>query len=353
MDWEEIPDAVAGWTEAIDDAARAIKRAAADVYTSGDVGYYCHPGTGRVALFAREGDPGDLALCKAAAARALGHDAVAPFLSHQDLADPDSCWVKTAYSPSLRRLGELLNFFPGQYPGGIPNAPSPAAAMLTSGLVGAGLGYGAGRLARHVLPEGYGEHLGRTGAILGGLAGIAPGAAWGAASGLNGHSPLEGWPLDTPAGADPAPDASPTSWIHGANALPAVSGRAAAAIKQAASTFGGFAEPQDPTPLDVHIDALGRTLWESGASPQLAGSTMGAMYAAQQLPDPRSRPNLVTAGQLGQLAMRTSGDYMQGLLVGKAINAVVGTPWSAPAFGAGATALGILGAVIPRLYGSG
>ena len=75
-------------------------------------------------------------------------------------------WVKVAYSPTLHRAGELLNFFPGQYPGGVPNSPSPLAAMLTSGLLGAGLGWAGfdqeqvvihqsrGQGHRHLTPQG-------------------------------------------------------------------------------------------------------------------------------------------------------------------------------------------------------
>lgn len=351
MDWAEIPEAAAAWSAAVAAPAAALQRAAATTYTADHVGWYCHPGDGRIGLHAA--GPADLAACKAAAARALPGAAVAPlFLSGQDgLDDPAGCWVKAAHSPTLRRLGELLNFFPGQYPGGLPNAPSPAAAMLASGLVGAGLGWGAGRIARRLLPEGYGDGLGRTGAVLGGLAGAAPGALWGYANARTGHGLLDSWPLDQPPGTPPRFDDAPDGWRNFKAAADALAAVPVPARVRRVLAKAAFDSLPDPSLLDVDVDALGRTLWRSGASPQLAGSTMGALYAAQQLPDPRSRPGLVTGAQLGRLAQNAAGDYVTGLLVGRALNAVAGTPWSAPALGAGAAALGVIGAVVPKLFG--
>lgn len=358
MEWNEVIDAAEAWTEILAEPARLIKRAAAPVYTTGEVGYYCHPGTGQVGLFVTGDDPADLALTKEAVSP------VASFLSHEpvvrlglaDLESPDGCWVKVAYSHTLRRLGELLNFFPGQYPGGLPNAPSPLAAMLTSGLVGAGLGWGAGRLAKTLLPEGYGDNLGRSGAILGGLAGVAPGAAWGAINLANDKSLVNEWPNNGP---EKPPEERPAfsqaklgSDLLGLLDEIELSPEFLGAVKLAGETMGvPYASQMPRTPLDVDVDAMGRTLWSSGASPQLAGSAMGALYAAQQFPDPRSRPGIVTANQLGQLTMNTMGNYRRGLSVGSILNAVVGTPYSASQLGIGAAALGLIGAAIPQLFG--
>jgi hypothetical protein len=78
---------------------------------------------------------------------------------------------------------------------------------------------------------------------------------------------------------------------------------------------------------------------------------MGAVMAAQQMPDPDARPGWVTGNQLGQLAANAASDYVKGLAVGGLLNAVVGTPWRAPMFGVGNAALGLIGAAIPRLFG--
>lgn len=350
MEWEDVPQVVDDWVNASAAPAWDMKSAAARTFTDTDVGYYYQPTTGKIALFAPEASKRDLALCKAAAVRAVGSDHVADlFLSYQDLTRPTCDLVKVAYSPTLRRIGELLNFFPGQYFGVIPNAPSPLAAMLTSGLVGAGLGYGAGRLAGAVLPGRWGKRLGRTGAILGGLAGATPGALWGLSSPYGWTDPR---PLDPPAGSldQSDPEMFKLSGDLGA-ALDAIP--LGAMYKEAVNALT-YDIPDRSGPFDpitVNINALGQTLWDHEAPPGMAAATMGALYAAQQLPDPRSRPGLVTGHQLGQLAANAAGDYTKGLLVGAALNAVVGTPYSANSYGMGNVALGIIGAVVPKLFG--
>lgn len=363
MDWHDIPEKITEWSQKLAGAARATRRAAAGVIASSHVGYYLDPEAGRAGLFAPLASRGDAGRCKAAAAAAGAGEVL--FLSHQDLRDPEAAWVKVAHSPTLRRAGELLNFFPGQYPGGVPNSPGPVAAMLTAGLLGAGLGWGSGKLVGKLMPRNHGDRLGRTGLILGALLGAAPGAAWGLTNKLVGKdfndNSLLNQRVTDPPGRDP-------SWVYGLNpeksaalagALAAVpvgeryARSLAAAEKWAAyaGAFGDFPAAQAPTPVDVDVNALGQTLWRSGASPQLAGTTMGAVYAARRMPDPRARPGLVTGHQLGQLAMNAAGDYAKGLLAGAALNAVVGTPWRPSAVGAGAAALGVIGAVVPKLFG--
>lgn len=383
MQWEDVPACLNDWLLKTAAPAYDVRRAASSVLTDTDIGYYYCPQTEKVALYV-DADVGDRARCKAAAIRAVGRDSVRPlFLSYQELEAPDASWIKVAYSPTLRSLGENLNFFPGQYPGGMPNHPSPIAAMLTSGLVGAGLGYAGGKLGEKLLPNGYGRKLPRTGALLGGLVGAAPGLAWGLTNNTIGNDFNDNSLLSAP--ADSEPENFP-GFVDGMNMLPPeevetapptrfkklvqqaytaglgkrgidealreipLGRRYREAVKLASSTFG-TSDRREPSELDVNINHLGQTLWETGASPQLAASTMSAMYAAQQLPDSRSRPGWVTGGQLGQLAANAAGDYMKGMLVGAAINATIGTPWSPPAFGVGNAMLGVIGAVVPKLFG--
>jgi hypothetical protein len=116
-------------------------------------------------------------------------------------------------------------------------------------------------------------------------------------------------------------------------------------------TFGMTPVSQSPTPLDVNINALGQTLYNQGASPNLAATTMSAMYAAQQLPDHRAAPGWATYGQLGQLAQNAASDYGKGMLAGGLINAAIGTPFAASSFGLGNVALGVIGAVVPKFFG--
>lgn len=388
MQWEEVPEELDGWVVRAAAPAWDVRQRAANVLTDSHVGYYYHPDLEKVAVFAPLATSADLARCKAAAERAVGSGHVRRMdLAHEELEDPHGCWVKVAYSPALRRAGELLNFFPGQYAGGVPNSPSPLAAMLTSGLVGAGLGWGLGTLGNKLLPDGYGGHLGRTGAALGGLLGAAPGAFWGLSNKSIGRR------FNDPILLNDGPDAEPIDyprWIDGLNAgrnllkspgpgevAPAfhmveqmhdpygaakqaaddllggveLGRRYREAAKEAASTFGTNYGLPPNTPVDVNIDALGRTLYDTGAGPELAGSAMGAMYAARQMPDRSARPGWVTGNQLGQLTMNAAGDYATGLLAGAAINAAIGTPFRYTTFGGANAALGVLGAVVPKLFG--
>lgn len=381
--WQDIPETLDEWTATIEPRARDLRKVAACVITDADVGYYLDPYTARVGLYLPAGtDRADRALVKSAAS-SFGDEVV--FLSYQDLAHPDATWVKVAYSPTLRRAGELLNFFPGQYTEGVPNHPSPVAAMLTSGLVGAGLGWAGGHVAKRVLPRGYGDKMPRTGLLLGAALGALPGAAWAGTNKLidrpwNDNAVLDGprdvRPIEYPSAIDGA-NATPASMEDAGHNSKLLQDAASSirnspvskikigsdlagvelspwclnAIEKAADTFGYRERQYEALPTDVNINALGQTLWDTGASPQLAGSTMGAMYAAQQMPDPRSRPNYVTGNQLGQLAANAVGDYAKGYLAGFALNQLIGTPLRNSTYGLGGVALGVIGAVVPKLFG--
>lgn len=380
MHWHDIPAIIDLWVEKSAAPGYDVRQCAANVITASHVGYYYDPISERVGIFSPMATDADAFRVKKAAFQVTGTEPL--FLSYQQLSNPDSTWVKVAHSPALRRAGELMNFFPGQYPGGIPNSPSPVAAMLTSGLIGAGLGWGGGKLIGSALPSGYGKKMGRTGAILGGLAGALPGALWAGTNSLSGHEFNDPSLLNHHAGDEPVNYASA---IDGTNAgispaeqpghAPEMLGRAVntltqlkmsndrrfagielgrryrEAVEKTADTFGDRDSDPGHLPTDVNIDHLGRTLWDTGASPHLAASTMAGMYAAQQLPDQRSRPGWVTGNQLGQLAANAAGDYLRGKMVGAAINLAIGTPYSSSVFGTGNMLLGVLGAVVPKLFG--
>jgi hypothetical protein len=394
MDWVDIFDALDDWPVQAIAPALDLRKRAADVYVHGRVGYYLHPETGEVAVHGDPATPAELARCKRAAHLAVGSDQV----RNEPLTTEESqTWIKVAYAPALRTVGEALNFFPGHYPGGLPNNASPLAAMLTSGLVGAGLGWGAGRLLGAALPGGVGGNLGRTGAVVGGLLGAAPAVAWGVANVANKRSLTDAWPHNQ-GNEVLSPEA-----LNGTNAMPVEAAsehgalrayleklqapadvsrallaaplaprfkRAMAHFKcafEGGGTFGFDAEPAGSSPLDVNIDAMGRTLWNLAAPPPMTATAMGALYAAQNLPDPRSRPGWATGHQLGQLAAGMGGEYERGTLGGLALNAAtdyfnglvggallnstVGTPVAAKVYGLGNAALGVLGAVLPSLLG--
>lgn len=383
IEWEEVPEAAAALSALLMGPAGALQKQAGAAFTVGDVGYFMHPESGLVGLCGRGATIDDLRLCKEAAARAVGADSVIPIpLGAAELAD--DLWVKVAHSPTLRRVGEYLNFFPGTLPGGIPNMPSPLAAMLTTALVGGGLGYGGGKILGAVLPEKFGKKLPSTGAAAGIAAGSLLAAPWVAANAMQGKSVTDGSLLAPREDDVRELEGDVYSGDRGEDAgailkklreydplyvrrqgLPALKSGAAVRtlddVELAPRVYGlllkqadlfGQAVPRGPATMsDVNVNALGQTLWESGASPRLTAATLGSVYAASQFPDPNARPGWVTGHQLGSLAANAASDYVKGLAVGAVLNATVGTPWRAPAFGAGAAALGVIGAVLPRLFG--
>ena len=81
-------------------------------------------------------------------------------------------------SPALAGAASIMGWTPDIID--IPGWASPASATLASGLVGAGLGYGAGEIMRQLQLGGKDwdyESLPKNWAMLGGAIGAAPGAA--------------------------------------------------------------------------------------------------------------------------------------------------------------------------------
>lgn len=384
MFWDEVPERVDQLVIDCGKPAWDIKRACADVYTQGDVGYYFHPERHELALFPRRATEDDRIHCKAAATRAVGQDHVRDdMLSLEEVSLGK--WVKVAYSPTLRKAMTWLNFFPGKYPGGIPNAPSPLAATLTSGLVGAGLGYGTGWLAEKLMPKSWGRgKLRRTLAMLGGLGGATPGALWMIANAKQGKGVMDPSLLSAPAGSPPQ---FRFKWLEDVNdqldredlkkrssydeahtALEDVP--LGNAYKSAVSRFCkgafdetgfgamSFVERRPPTPLDVNINTMGHTLWDVGASPGLTATTMGAVHAASQMPGGIG-PNFATPQQFGSLSSMmgsaAAGGVKGGIighLVGGALGALTNLPPNhLKVLRNSGAALGVINAVVPKLFG--
>jgi len=344
--------------------AGQLKQAIAVCYTDGDVGLYLAPTGETAAVFGRAATDNDLAAVKAAAAPVLGPAALrSEPLTHAEASS--GAWIKVAYSQGLRDFMTPLNFFPGRYPGGIPNAPSPLAATLSGSLLGAGLGYGVGAVAERLLPESWTQHrLRRTLAMLGGMGGAVPGGAGILAAWQQGHSILDGQPLSPPPLS--TPELAPADLPLGKSAyaeplaavahqpLPGRSGVLVARLTKAAETAMGFGltpVTRIPSVLDVNIDAAGRTLWEAGAGPALTGTTLAALQAAAQLPG-GAGPGLVTPEQLGRLAMGAGAGYATGALVGAVLGALTGLPPDVQNSLRNSGALvGVVQTAVPALFG--
>ncbi len=352
--------------EAVADLAFLARQAVSAIYTTAPVGVYLKESSVGVrpdtnGAGGGYASPHDCLLVKTALAQWLG-------IAAEDLTGvpTELGWVKVAFSPTVRDVGESLNFFPGTYPGGIPNSPSPVASMLTSGLVGAGLGYGTGMLAEKLLPRSWRQgRLRKTLGIVGGLAGVAPGAVWGMVNKGMGRDFNDSSLLDHAAGAEPSmalPDMAPLAGIKlGSDYTRAMAAVASSlfddtdAFHKEAFDSGadddGFARQMPKGPLGVDIDAMGRTLWSTGASPQLAGMTMGALAAAQQMPG-GEEPGFVTPGQMANLAAHMGAGYLSGALVGTTLGLLTGMPPSTQeTLRRTGMYMGIVRAVVPRLFG--
>jgi len=343
--WSQVPDRVDSLVEKCAAPAWEIRPTISDVYTRNEVGYYWNPEQEKAAIYVDASpDVTELSWCKAALDRAVGPDSVqSAILSASDISD--GSWVKVAYSPSLVRAGQALNFFPAK---DIPwNKPSPLTAMLTSGLLGAGLGYGLGWAGEKIMPEKM-QRKGRTRkslAILGGLLGAAPGAAWG------GVNAMTGLPWNSPELLKADDKAAPTWGRVDMSRLKEAA--AADFVKQAfGQPLGTGAEYVEK----VNLNRLGQTLWDIGAPPATAAATMSSVYAAQQLPGGVG-PGYVTPHQTGLLGtmMGAAGGgakgYATGWTVGKGLELITGMPQSTQdSLKNTGALLGVINTLVPRLF---
>jgi hypothetical protein len=189
-------------------------------------------------------------------------------------------WIKVAYSQTFKTILENLNFIPGKYLGMLPNHPNPLAATLTTGLVGAGLGYGAGRLAKAIAPDKYGDNLPLSLALLGGFGGAGTaGLIRGYPSLAQGKSLSSNWPFSDigEAMGTEAPTPSSGGWdpgktiegLQGPTRLPPEPKNAppkfkfketrGSDLRYKYAQFDSFAPsipmPAAPTPFDIHVNA--------------------------------------------------------------------------------------------------
>lgn len=253
-------------------------------------------------------------------------------------------WVKIAYSPSLRALGEILHYYPSKHVN--TGGGHPVAAVVASSLLGTGLGYGAGALYEKIMPEWAvtpGEtrrRFARNGALIGAGVGAVPGV-FNLASGRRFSDPtLFNHQADEP-------------W-QGAQ-VPSKLAPVAAKIAAARSlSTGTLAASDGPA---VQVDALGRVLQGGQTTALLQAMTLGAMYGASQIDDPTAQPGEVTPHQLGMFGMLSGAaggglkGYVAGRMVGASLGALTALPPQAQDTLArtGAVA-GVLNSLVPQLF---
>jgi hypothetical protein len=256
----------------------------------------------------------------------------------------DDYWVKVAYSPTVRAIGEALHYFPSKHlptPGG-----RPVAAAVASTLLGTGLGYGTGALIEKFLPQWAQQPgvLRKKLALGGGLAGLGVGSVPGLVNKTVGrrfddptlwhHFPEEPWQGSVP----PRQVKFASFYAH------------KCASDSSLGTVGGELPP-------VEMDALGRVVWGSKLSPELQAMTMGALYGASRVPDPNATDGAVTPHQVGMFGLMAGAagggvkGYLTGRAVGMGLGALTGMPTeSQDMLARTGLAAGIIGSLVPRLF---
>lgn len=233
----------------------------------------------------------------------------------------EAVWRKEAdIIPKLLALAQILPSKPGE---GIPNRASPLLGMLVGGMAGAGLGYGAGWVGSQVLPDDWDKHkLRRNLAMVGGGLGAAMPAAMGAWNVGHGRSfnDMDAYRRGYQFPRQPA--ASPPAALPEAAPVPEPPKPEFGKVGFDGSTTGLYGS-FDP-------DAFNQTLWNDPRvgnrlpMPLLAAAS-GLVTGAANLP---GKPNtsFVTPFDVARMAAGMGTGYLSGLVVGKALNSLLGMP---------------------------
>lgn len=241
----------------------------------------------------------------------------------------ESEWEKRAESPLFKQISQYMNLIPGEYPGGIPNHPSPLTSMLVGGMAGAGIGYGAGMLGEALLPNTWSKGNLRTTMALGGAGlGMAPGATWGAINAADGRKLNDNTLFQQPAGPDPTTDWSNiTQHFRTLDHVPDyLKEEVKVSFKRAADLHPGtgFAGP------GIDLDEFIHNVWDDPRvagplTPQQQAAATGLIYSAANLPG-KQNTQFVTPMDVARMAAGMGTGYMSGMLVGKALGIMGGMP---------------------------
>jgi len=244
----------------------------------------------------------------------------------------ESPWVKVAYSVAANKILEALQFAPST--SGIPNSPGPLQSMLAGGMLGAGLGYGVGAVGEQLLPRDWKRRrMSRTLAILGGLAGAAPGGLWMAHNYAN-EKPLNAASLfNTP----PPINDPPSKGIQSRAAPPAKAaaeedsddegdGRSDERASERSYGSSGYDFPP------VRVNEFNHVIWNdprvSDPIPYALQAAGSGLVAGAAYDSPRGRSPLVTPADIARIAVGMGTGYASGALVGKGLSLLFGLPQS-------------------------
>jgi hypothetical protein len=284
--------------------------------------------------------------------------------------------IHKAYDPSDVLVKSSTDFF---------TAPSPLAAALAGGLLGAGLGYGGGALAEQILPKRHFNRgrLRKTLALLGGGLGAAPGLWLGSIAQRNHpETPdlrawLSGWPNrkgdELTPGPDPiAPPEVPEDYLNPEYDQPIQRSlfdsvnwnrkQACAAAfellfdkqvpsyyKEAVQAGWGYGLAELSNVPNIKADEFTQTVWADRFTPvPIRAATTGLVDSASAL---NRGTRLVSPMDIAKIGIGMGSGYASGLLVGKVLGALAGLkPEAQEVLQRAGTWAGILSNVVPLVF---
>ena len=233
----------------------------------------------------------------------------------------DQTWCGLVFTTKTASLRENLFGLAGWNDRFYP--PSPLAAMLASGILGAGLGYGGAAILSKFLPGHWDKSkFRRTGLLLGGAAGAAPGAIETAKSLLIQQPVTDGSHMTHRDHIEKSGEYLPHS-------------------------------PRYSTGPVIDSEAMLRTVWKSPMvgqqlTPKEQSLFTGVMTSAQQI----SKSPYITPVDVARLTAGMGTGYASGLVVGKVLGTLTGMPTGTQKLLADTGMYaGVVKSVLPMIFG--
>ena len=233
---------------------------------------------------------------------------------------------------ALAQLGGWRKGITSDLIGGTGGNPTPVSAMIGSGLLGAGLGYGTGWLLEHLISKKYMNRgrLRKTLGILGGLGAAVPGALWGVTN------VQQGLPFNKASCAKyekPLPEEAELNEFF------------VKSLQKYADIAGGAGGDK------IDVDAFNEILWNPGdpfTPPAIRAGASGLVTGAGEV----IGSNFITPKDIARVAVGAGAGYVSGSIVGKTLGALAGlTPPVQEKLQQIGTWSGVLKSIIPSVLG--
>ena len=254
--------------------------------------------------------------------------------------------IKTASSGAFRPLFDIMQLTPNKF-NKVFGGPTPLAGMLAGGLLGSGLGYGAGWLGEKLLGSNVLEpgRLRRAGLIAGGGLGALPGLYLGAVGARLKREDGAGWGKALGAFFEPNVLFGKEGMAREMReALDEIVPHEDPYFRKSAEDAGSLFMPTIP------VDSFNRTVWRDPNTPlPIRAATTGLVESASQS---RGGSSLVSPFDVGRIAVGMGSGLVSGMLVGKVLGSLAGlTPQAQNTLKQTGMWAGVLSAVVPKAFG--